>query len=268
MSSFKQYINIGTKELSVNIKDGDIGDILYIHGLGCSKESFDNVFAGNWFAGRRLIAPDLLGFGESSKSTEYSYSMNEHANTLKELLVKLKSKRPVIIAHSMGGAIGLLLNDKLPTIKYFFCLEGNLISEDCFVSKKVASESENDFVKNNYYKNPLKYRCRQLESDPEPSPVAYYRSSVSLVEMSESGALLNKYFGLKHPKTYIYGEENRNIKAVRTLAGTDLAEIKDCGHFMLNDNPGQTYLEIERRLAEKLSPTYLHEIIGGNNGTT
>jgi alpha-beta hydrolase superfamily lysophospholipase len=257
MATFKQRIHIGTEQLSVNIKEGHIGDILFLHGLGCSKESFDDVFKNNFFAGLRLIAPDLLGFGESSKPVDYSYTMNEHANTLKKLLFILKSERPVIVAHSMGGAIGLLLNDKLPTIKYFFCLEGNLISEDCFVSKKIASESENDFVKSNYYKNPLKYRCRQLESDPEPSPVAYYRSSVSLVEMSESGTLLNKYFGLKRPKTYIYGEENRNIKAVRTLAGTDVAEIKDCGHFMLNENPGQTYLEIEHRLAEKLSPLQL-----------
>ena len=251
MPPFKQCIQIANQELSCNIKNGNIGDIFFIHGLGCSKESFDNAFTDNCFAGWRLIAPDLPGFGESSKPAELSYSMNEQADILKKLLDKLKSECPVIVAHSMGGAVGILLNDMLPSIEYFFCLEGNLISEDCFVSAKIASISENDFIEKNFNKNPLKYRCRQLESDPEPSPIAYYRSSVSLVELSESGILLKKYMDLKSPKTYFYGEENKNIEAIKILTGTDTVEIKGSGHFMMNDNPGQTYMEIEKRLAEK-----------------
>lgn len=248
MSDFKQRIHIGAEEISANIKEGDIGDILLIHGLGCSKESFDEVFEGNWFAGWRVIAPDLPGFGESTKPLEYSYGMDEQADILKRLLDRLNSKRLVVVAHSMGGAIGLLLNDNLPSIEYFFCLEGNLIIEDCFVSKKIASKPEIDFIDNVYHKNPLWFRCRQLESDPAPSPIAYYRSSVSLVEMSESGTLLKKFMGLKSPRTYLYGEKNRNTEAVRVLAGTDVIEIKGCGHFMLNEDPEQTYSEIENRL--------------------
>lgn len=248
MPGDKQLIHIDSEKISVNIKDGDVGDILFIHGLGCSKESFNDVFTGNWFAGWRLIAPDLLGFGESSKPSDFSYSMYDYAKILKSLLFNLNSEPRVIITHSMGGAIGLLLFEMLSSIEYFFCLEGNLIAEDCFVSKKIISEPEEYFVNCKYKNNPISYRCRQLESDPAPDPVAYYRSSVSLVEMSESGMLLNKYIGLNIAKTYIYGEENRNIKAVKILSGTDVVEIKGCGHFMLNDNPDQTYFEIEKRL--------------------
>lgn len=248
MSYFNTSIKVRSGNLSANIRNGHAGDILFIHGLGCSKESFDYVFQNELFKEWRLIAPDLLGFGESTKPDDFSYTMDDHANTLHKLLVELESKQPIIIAHSMGGAIGLLLNDKLPSIQYFFCLEGNLVAEDCFVSKTVASEVENEFTKITYYKNPLNFRCRHHESEPAPSPIAYYRSSVSLVKLSESGVLLDKFLNLESPRNYIYGEENKNTKSVHTLANKDIIEIKNCGHFMLNDNPHDTYREIARKL--------------------
>ena len=249
MLSKNQCIEIDGEKISANIREGTSGDILLIHGLGCSKESFDKVFEGKWFEGQRLIAPDLLGFGNSSKPQEYSYTMAQHARCLHGLLNKLKVTNPVIIAHSMGGAIGLLLIEMLSSVKYFFCLEGNLLDEDCTISKEVASQSEDDFIVNSYNVNPIKYRCRQLDSEPDSSPIGYYRSSVSLVEKSESGELLAKFKELSYPKTYIYGYENRNTKAVRALEGYDVVEIENCGHFMLNDNPNRTYSVIEDRLA-------------------
>ena len=190
----------------------------------------------------------VLGFGKSSKPHEYSYTMEQHASCLSGLLKKLNVTNPVIIAHSMGGAIALLLIEKLSSVEYFFCLEGNLVDEDCTISKEVESQSEEDFIINSYNVNPVKYRCRQLDSEADSSPIGYYRSSVSLVEMSESGELLKKFKELMCPKTYIHGHENRNTKAVRVLAGQDVVEIEGCGHFMLNDNPNSTYSVIEDRL--------------------
>ncbi len=237
------------KNISVNIREGNNGDVLLIHGLGCSKESFDDLFEGKWLEGRRLIAPDLLGFGNSSKPQDYSYTMEEHAKSLQVLTNKLNVINPVVIAHSMGGAIGLLLIKRLSSVKYFFSLEGNLVDEDCTYSKAAQTQSEDDFIINSYAVNPVKYRCRQLESEPDSSPVGYYRSSVSLVEMSESGELLTMFKEMPYPKTYIYGYENRDAKAIKVLDGQDVVGIENCGHFMLNDNPNRTYSVVEDRLA-------------------
>lgn len=248
ISQYNKLIYIADHKISFNVKEGNSGDILFIHGLGCSKESFDEVFFGSWFKGKRLIAPDLLGFGVSSKPSDYAYRMEDHAFMLHTLLNELNSERLIIVAHSMGGAIGLLLLEKIKAIQHFFCLEGNLIGADCFISKKIAAISEKDFIKTQYQKNPLLYRCRQGEEEPAPSPIGYYRSSLSLVKHSESGELFKKFKALKCPKTYIYGEENKNIKAVKLLDNNDVLEINGCGHFMLNDNPSDTYDEIEARL--------------------
>ena len=243
-----KYLDIDGKKISVNIRDGHNGDVLLIHGLGCSKESFDELLNGEWLKDRRLIAPDLPGFGKSSGPQEYSYTMEAHAKCLSGLLAKLKVTNPVIIAHSMGGAIALLLIEQLPSIEYFFCLEGNLIAEDCTISKAVASQSEDDFINYSYNADPARYRWGRHDSEPESGAIAFYRSSASLVRLSESGELLLRYNGLKYPKTYIYGYENRNTKAVRILAGQDVVGIEGCGHFMLNEKPDSTYSVIEERL--------------------
>ena len=240
-----KYLDIDGKKISVNIRDGHNGDVLLIHGLGCSKESFDELLNGEWLKDRRLIAPDLPGFGKSSGPQEYSYTMEAHAKCLSGLLAKLKVTNPVIIAHSMGGAIALLLIEQLPSVEYFFCLEGNLIAEDCTISKAVESQAEDDFIIS-YNVDPVKYRWGQHA----PGPKGFYRSSVSLVQLSESGELLKRYNGLKYPKTYIYGDKIRNTKAVRVLAlaGQDVVGIEGCGHFMLNEKPDSTYSVIEEML--------------------
>jgi pimeloyl-ACP methyl ester carboxylesterase len=53
--------------------------VLLLHGLGCSKESFRNI----WFRGELLdysiISLDLIGFGKSSKADNFSYKMEDHS---------------------------------------------------------------------------------------------------------------------------------------------------------------------------------------------
>jgi len=224
------------------------GDILFIHGLGCSKESFNEAFSDDRFSEYRLIAPDLPGFGASSKDDNLSYNMQEQAKYLKELIKILDIQKPIILGHSMGGAIALLLIKQLKLVKYFFSLEGNLVDDDCGISRETAILSEKEFLTEEYRKNPMKYRCRRRGIDPAPDPLAFYKSSVSLVSLSDSGELFEQYQNLPFPKTYIYGEENRNTKIVSLLKGEDIVEISGCGHFMMNDNPKQCYTEIANRI--------------------
>ncbi|MFK5895052.1 MAG: alpha/beta hydrolase, partial [Pseudomonadota bacterium] len=231
----KKSIALPNSEINIvmNTQYGSKGDILFIHGLGCSKESFNDAFTATGLSDYNLIAPDLPGFGVSSKEDNILYEMSNQAEYLKSLLDILKINNPIIIAHSMGGAIALLLIEQLKSIRHFFCLEGNLVAEDCSISRKVAALSQDYFVNKEYIDHPLKYRCQRLSSDPEASPVSYYKSSVSLLKLTESGKLLEKYLKLECPKTYIYGEENKNTRAVSLLEGEDLVEVDGCGHFMM-----------------------------------
>jgi len=247
--------NVFGLELSVNIKENEHrgnskGDILFIHGLGCSKESYKEAFSYSKFAQYRLIAIDLPGYGASSKPKDLCYDMQEHADFLKEITEKLDIKNPIIMGHSMGGAVALLLIKQLDSIKYFFSLEGNLTDDDCAISRETAVLPMEEFLTSEYPQNFMKYRCRRRKIDPDPDPLAFYKSSVSLVEMSDSGELLEQYRDLPYPKTYIYGDENRHSKTVALLQGEDIVEVPDSGHFMMNENPEFCYDQIAKRMEE------------------
>jgi pimeloyl-ACP methyl ester carboxylesterase len=236
--------------LSVNMREGEKGDILFIHGLGCSKESFNDAFENKELDGYRLIVPDLPGFGETLVSKQIEFDMASHANYLNSLLNLLNIDNPIIVAHSMGGAIGLILINHIYAVKHYFSLEGNLMDDDCTISRKVSNLSKNEFIIDKFNNSPLKYRCRGLESEPAPDPLAFYNGATSLVKLSDSGELLEAYKQLKCPKTYFYGSENSSLKAVSALAEEDTVEVPGCGHFMMTDNPLFTYHQIAKRIEE------------------
>ena len=61
-------------------------------------------------AHRRVIAPDLLGFGRSDKPTDSGwYSYDRHVETIARLVAELGLERLTVVVHDWGGPIGLRL---------------------------------------------------------------------------------------------------------------------------------------------------------------
>ena len=59
---------------------------------------------------RRVIAPDLLGFGRSDKPTDSGwYSYDRHVETIARLVAELDLERLTLVVHDWGGPIGLRL---------------------------------------------------------------------------------------------------------------------------------------------------------------
>jgi len=242
---------IGSQELEMSywIRDGDGEWVIFIHGLGCSKDSFLPAFENNYFAQRySLIAIDLLGHGDSSKPRDFSYTLEQQVEVLGGFLRDIQPGVVNIVAHSMGGAVALLLMEQMTNVNNFFCLEGNLVSEDCKISLRVAALDERKFVDKIHPIAPLQFRCMGLASEPAASPQAFYRSAKSLVKLSTSGCLLKLYKETNTTNTYIYGERNNQIPVLNELQGLERKEIPDSGHFMMLENPHETYREITRRL--------------------
>lgn len=80
---------------------------LFVHGNPVNSHVFDRLIArlaGN----HRCVAPDLIGFGSSSKPTgERAYSLPLHINTVAGLVRELDLRRVVLVVHDWGGPIGL-----------------------------------------------------------------------------------------------------------------------------------------------------------------
>jgi pimeloyl-ACP methyl ester carboxylesterase len=70
--------------------------LLLLHGLGCSKESYRDIWFRDEFNDYSIISLDLIGFGGSSKSDKFSYKMEDHASVcaLVENLTFMVKKMP------------------------------------------------------------------------------------------------------------------------------------------------------------------------------
>ncbi len=227
--------------------------IIFIHGLACSMDSFRNVFDYNYFPDKSLLLIDLVGFGKSSKPEDYSYSMEEQAEVIKELLAIFPPWDIHIAAHSMGGAIALLFNqDIFSRIKSFANIEGNLISEDCgILSRGIADITYEEYKTNLYPKHLLEFNNHQQLHFEESTPLAVYNSAVSLVKWSDSYELLNKFKSLECRKSYFFGEENKEMPALNKVNFASKYTISGSGHGMMTENPKEFYNKLAEFIYSK-----------------
>ncbi len=219
--------------------------LLLLHGLGCSKESFRDIWFRDEFSNYSIMSLDFLGFGDSSKPDKFSYRMEDQASVCAEVMKEISSKQVHIVAHSMGGAIGLLLPSALLNSALTFAnLEGNLISEDCgIVSRKTISVSFQKFEKE--LLPDLRALSKSLGEGrfflDSALPLGFYKSAESLVRWSDSGDLLSRFKNLRCRKSYFYGERNADLDVLHRLNTIEKVKISRSGHFMMNDNPEEFY---------------------------
>ena len=91
------------------------GEILILlHGFGASKESWNEIIP-YLMKNYSIIAIDLPGFGESSKNTNFNYSIDSQVFRLHAFIEQLGLKNFHIAGNSMGGAIAGSYAAKYPS---------------------------------------------------------------------------------------------------------------------------------------------------------
>ena len=242
---FSVSIDGQSLELVASVRDAGTDLLFFLHGLGCSTDSFHHFWNRIDFDGYSVLAPDLVGFGKSTKSQSFSYTMEAQARICAEILTEFSDKNLHIVAHSMGGAVALLLPDEiLNRTKTFANVEGNLIGADCGIaSRKIISVPpamfESDILPELRDKfNSLGEGYAAIDST---SADALYRSAQSLVAWSDSNKLLEVFLALTCRKAYFYGDENAEQPTVASVGEVPKVKVKRSGHFPMNNNPEDFY---------------------------
>lgn len=79
--------------------------LVLLHGIAGTSATWDGVIP--WLSERyTVLAPDLIGHGESSKA-EGDYSLGAYANGIRDLLEALGHDRGTILGHSLGGGVAM-----------------------------------------------------------------------------------------------------------------------------------------------------------------
>lgn len=81
------------------------GVVALLHGKNFSGSYFGETAAALSRAGWRVIMPDQIGFGKSTKPEYYHYSFHQLAENTRALLRSVGVERAHIVGHSMGGML-------------------------------------------------------------------------------------------------------------------------------------------------------------------
>jgi pimeloyl-ACP methyl ester carboxylesterase len=86
--------------------------VVLLHGITSNSATWSRVMP---YLARRftVIAPDLIGHGESAKPRG-DYSLGAHACGLRDLLLALGHDRATIVGHSLGGGIAMQFSYQFP----------------------------------------------------------------------------------------------------------------------------------------------------------
>ncbi len=101
--------------------------MLLIHGLGDEADAWRYVLPP-LAADRRVVAPDLPGFGRSDKAKR-AYTLAFYQDVLFELLDALAIDRVILVGHSLGGIIAHSMALARPQrVERLILLDGSLVS--------------------------------------------------------------------------------------------------------------------------------------------
>jgi len=81
--------------------------VVLLHGKNFTAATWEPTIRVLNRAGYRVVAPDQVGFGKSSKPAHYQYSFQQLAHNTRALLDSIGVKRAVVAGHSTGGMLAV-----------------------------------------------------------------------------------------------------------------------------------------------------------------
>ena len=146
--------------------------VLLMHGRNFPASYWEPVILALTGAGYRVVAPDQIGFGKSSKPG-FVQSFDDMARSTAALLDHLGIAKADVIAHSMGGMLGVRFTRTYANRVDHLVLEGPLGLEDYRfavppVETERLMETERKLTADGYRKQLVASYAPTAESEIEP----------------------------------------------------------------------------------------------------
>lgn len=225
--------------------EGTGNPVVLLHGWGCDHTTLKSLGDVAQSCGRRVIALDLPGFGQSTEP-EAIWDVEEYADWLEAFLdAELAGTQPVLLGHSFGGQIAALTASRRPVEKLV------LVDAAC-----IRRHNLKWYVKVYSYKarrhlmqmllGKEKAAARIEEARYKAGSVDYVNSSPKM--RAVMARVTNRDLGKELPKIncptlLIWGENDtattlKHAKIIEKLVpDAGLVAIPGAGHFSFLDNP-------------------------------
>jgi pimeloyl-ACP methyl ester carboxylesterase len=241
--------------------------VLLLHGKNFFAAYWEGTIRALTAAGYRVVAPDQIGFGKSSKP-DLHYTFEQLAASTRKLLQKLGIEKVVVVGHSMGGMLAVRFALMYPQIASALVLENPIGLED--YREKVPYQSVEEQYLSNLHQSEESLRkfigsyFVSWKPEYEPYVMVPYRwtlspefpryalASVLTYQMIYSQPVVQDLPRLRLPSLLVIGQADRTTlgrgilpkdvlatlgrypelgrKAAAAIPGARLVEIPEVGH--------------------------------------
>jgi pimeloyl-ACP methyl ester carboxylesterase len=262
--------------------------LLLIHGIAGSGLTWEGVMPA-LAEHHTIIAPDLLGHGESAKPRG-DYSLGAYASAVRDLLAVLGHDRATIVGHSLGGGVAMTFAYQFPerTERLVLVASGGL-GKEVSLAIRAASLPGSELVLPLLASTPIIQAGGAvagalgrlgLRAGPDVEEIA--RGFASLGDMRTRTAFIHTvravidpdgqrvsardrlYLAEGMPTLIVWGDRDpiipaRHGRAAHELMGGSRFELfEGAGHFPHRDDPAR-FVELLRDFMDSTEPAWLEE---------
>ncbi|MBD0840699.1 alpha/beta fold hydrolase [Streptomyces sp. TRM68416] len=215
---------------------------VYVHGLGSVSSVYHAHIASRpELAGRRSLFVDLPGHGISDRPQHFGYTLEDHADALAAALDAAGLTGAELIAHSMGGAVALVLAHRRPDLVSRLVLtEANLDADPppTAGSSGIATYEEDVFVDEGHARVLERVGPQWAATMRLADPRALHRTAVGLVRGSRP-VMRDILEALPVERVYLQGDLSGELAGRQALeaAGVRVVTVSGAGHNVMFDNP-------------------------------
>ena len=218
-----------------------------------------------------VLAVDLLGYGSQRFANADRLSLSAQADHVAAFIESASLVRVWLLAHSMGGAVAMILADRRPElVSAIINVEGNFSMKDAFWSRKITARTPDEWTdeyRSNLRDLPATLRRWGVAPTPErldwirqiltnqPARTVYSMAQAIMTETRESQYLpiVRRIMERGVPLHLVAGERSAKIWGVPGFVrqkARSYTEIADAGHLMMLEKPEEFCRAIDAVLTE------------------
>ena len=263
--------------------------VVLLHGIAGSSATWSNIIP-RLSGHHAVIAPDLLGHGESAKPPG-DYSLGAYANLIRDLLEVLEQPRGTIVGHSLGGGVALQFAYQFPErCERLVLVSSGGLGHELHLLLRAAALPGAEWVLpvlcsgglRSAVEGVARFLGRVAGVRVGPDLEEIWRNFVSLSDPDARQAFIHTvrtvidikgqrasgtdrlYLAAELPTMIIWGEHDPLIPvahayaAHRSIRGSHLEIFPDAGHFPYRDDP-QRFLKVLVDFMQSTAPARVDE---------